>query len=148
MVSKTELLEALRGMVNIATHPKATKAQIRQIAKEAREVIRKSCQSTTSHAPGPWQYNGYDDHCGTGRRYHEITDSDGFEVVNQNGVIGTANARLIATAPELLSVCTWIAEYLAEHEEWTREHFCMYEDSAESEWVDMLHTTIRKATGE
>jgi len=37
-----DLLEALKGLVNIATHPQATKDQIRQIAKEARATIAKA----------------------------------------------------------------------------------------------------------
>ena len=54
----------------------------------------------SQHSPVPWRYNGYDDHCGVGRRYHEITCTDGFEVINQSGIVasgeeGDANARLI-----------------------------------------------------
>ena len=37
-----ELLEHLERMVNIATHPQATKAQIRQIALGARAAIAKA----------------------------------------------------------------------------------------------------------
>ena len=37
-----DLLEALQGLVNIATHPQATKAEIRMIAIEARAAIAKA----------------------------------------------------------------------------------------------------------
>ena len=70
---------------------------------------------TTQHTPGPWQYNGYADHCDVGRPYHEIVDETGFEVINQNGILdgqdgeGEAYARLIAAAPELLEACQAMA---------------------------------------
>lgn len=54
------------------------------------------------YTKGPWSYSGYDDHCQVGRRYHEVIDSRGFEVVNQNGIVTNGNdARLIAAAPNL-----------------------------------------------
>lgn len=37
-----ELLEALEMVVNIATHPKATKADIKRIAEEARAALAKA----------------------------------------------------------------------------------------------------------
>ena len=60
------------------------------------------------HTPGPWSYNGRADHCDVGREYHEITGADGFEIINQNGVVTTEeDARLIAAAPELLAVAAY-----------------------------------------
>jgi len=35
----TELLERLRGLINIVTHPKSTKEQMRRIAFEARAAM-------------------------------------------------------------------------------------------------------------
>lgn len=37
-----ELLEALQGLINICTHPSATKEGMRQIAREARAAIAKA----------------------------------------------------------------------------------------------------------
>ncbi len=48
-----------------------------------------------------WHYTGYADHCDVGRKYHEIVDDSGFEVINQNGILdgqgeeGAANAQRI-----------------------------------------------------
>jgi hypothetical protein len=37
-----DLVEALKGLCNVALHPLSTKAQIRQIAREAREALTKA----------------------------------------------------------------------------------------------------------
>lgn len=59
-----------------------------------------------AHTTGPWFYSGYADHCDVGRPYHEIVDAQGFEVINQNGIVTTAeDATLIAAIPELLAAC-------------------------------------------
>ena len=58
--------------------------------------------SEAQHTPAPWSHTGLDDHCDTGRRYHEIIDSHGFEVINQNGILWGTDAPLIAAAPCLL----------------------------------------------
>lgn len=42
MAAAPDLLEALEGLINICTHPKATKADIRMIALEARAAIAKA----------------------------------------------------------------------------------------------------------
>ena len=57
-------------------------------------------------------YTGYEDHCGVGRKYHEIVDEDGLEIVNQNGIIchGSILGPLFAAAPDLLAICQAISE--------------------------------------
>lgn len=37
-----ELLEALKGLINVCTHPQSTKADMKQIAREARAAIAKA----------------------------------------------------------------------------------------------------------
>lgn len=55
-----------------------------------------------NHTPGPWSYTGHDDHCDVGRDYHEIVDADGFEIINNNGLVTSiSDARLIAAAPAM-----------------------------------------------
>lgn len=67
------------------------------------------------HTPGPWNYGGFADHCEVGRAYHEITDADGFEIINQNGIVtNEGDARLIAAAPELLDALYGIETLYAE----------------------------------
>ena len=39
------------------------------------------------YTKGPWTYTGYDDHCQVGKKYHEILDVSGFEIINQHGII-------------------------------------------------------------
>jgi hypothetical protein len=79
----------------------------------------------TKHTPAPWTTTGLEDHCEVGRTYHEILDSDGFEILNQNGFCtndeeNEANALLVSSAPELLEASikalalikhTWVAEH-------------------------------------
>ncbi len=42
MASAPDLLEKLQWLINVATHPKSTKAQIRTIAEDARAAIAKA----------------------------------------------------------------------------------------------------------
>jgi hypothetical protein len=51
------------------------------------------------HTPGPWRFEHYSD------LYHDIYGADGSLIVDDCGVIGQANARLIAAAPDLLAAC-------------------------------------------
>lgn len=66
--------------------------------------------SKAKHTPRPWNYTGFDDHCQVGRKYHEIVDADGYEVVNDKGILEESHARLIAAAPEMVEWITAFAQ--------------------------------------
>lgn len=92
------------------------------------------------HTSGPWYYAGYYDHCEVGREYHEVTDSQGFEIVNQNGIVTTEqDALLISAAPELLEALIRLSN----------APDCN-EDTLSPETIKALddaHNAINKATG-
>lgn len=69
------------------------------------------------HTPDKWHYTGYADHCGVGRKYHEIVDDDGFEIVNQNGIVTSDHdAQIMSASPELLAITQELFTLLEEHE--------------------------------
>lgn len=104
--------------------------------------------NTSKHTPWPWNYNGFADHCDVGRKYHEITDSDGFEVINQNGIVANEHdARLIAAAPELLAALesTFAALYRARVDVYNhdRDNYAACENA-----IDQARAALAKAKGE
>ena len=91
----------------------------------------------STHTPGPWTANGAD----VAKPYY-INGPDGEVIVNgsneEYGVIGRANARLIAAAPELLEACM-TADSILQVPGHGREY---------DEIRNMLKDAIAKATGE
>lgn len=83
--------------------PAADKPEVYDSNGELCTVQNAYKPAVSKHTKGPWKYGGFADHCDVGRAYHEITDADGFEIINQNGIVtDEGDARLIAAAPELL----------------------------------------------
>lgn len=74
----------------------------------------------TNHTPLPWQYNGYDDHCDVGRKYHEIVDETGFEVINQNGILDGQGEEGAANAQRIVA-CVNAMEGIENPEEFVRQ---------------------------
>jgi len=92
------------------------------------------------HTSGPWNYAGYYDHCEVGREYHEVTDSQGFEIINQNGIVTTEqDALLIAAAPELLDALTALLN-------WGRDHLSPVHNPEAHTLLVAAHNAINKAT--
>jgi hypothetical protein len=98
---------------------------------------------SSKHTPGPWQV-GFAD--GSGHSY--ITNLQGRVVVRggydyhgiKHGVVKKSDARLIASAPDLLAVARLVDDVAdrVDHEP----------DSAFGQLVDAARAAIAKATGE
>ena len=94
--------------------------------------------------PGPWQWftklSGSENH----RGFRIITDSQGLvaDVMprDEDGVIGEANARLIASSPELLAALRRIATASADDGGWLQQ----FPGWAQAE----ARAAIAKATGQ
>ena len=78
----------------------------------------------TTHTPGPWYLNIDTVHIRKGVDIQPVT--------HHMAAQGMADARLIATAPELLAVC---------------KAALLRDDVADSDLGDMLRLVIAKATG-
>jgi len=87
------------------------------------------------YTPGPWhRYGGMVDGYGIASKNGEIITQDAF-----NGLHHEANARLIATAPDLLAALEEMSAFV-----------CGYLDHNESflEYYDRAEQAIAKAKGE
>jgi hypothetical protein len=67
----------------------------------------------------PWNYAGFYDHCAVGKEYHEILDNDGFEVINENGIVTSrADAEFIVKAVNSHDKLLAFAKDIFEKSEW------------------------------
>jgi len=103
--------------------------------------------NTIKHTPGPWYYEiedyDYEDKIATA---HIMTRSTSIALVSSEKDIcdheNAANARLIATAPDLLEVCKVAVERLAGYDgAWEAL------SPAQRSLVNLLKETIQKAEG-
>lgn len=90
----------------------------------------------TDHTPGPWTIIPPN---GPQGPFHGILSSEGWIVATQ--VVGAANARLIAAAPDLLAACERTEARLL-----LMAQFGESEDDAE--WRESVSAAIAKARGE
>ena len=59
-----------------------------------------------------WVYTGFNDHCDIDKKYYSCYDDYGFETINQNGILDSQHASLIAATSELLSICKFVLSKL------------------------------------
>ena len=84
--------------------------------------------STTKHTPGPWTVDRIECDCGRGSGHRIVTESDDLGSSENR-----ANARLIASAPELLEALEHVVEMAPNHNH---------------DWVMKARHAIAKATGQ
>lgn len=100
----------------------------------------------TEHTPGPWKAAHLGDSIAILGTRAEDPEPDGRTVAEifDTDTEATADARLIAAAPDLLAALEWIVEFASERPEWFNGPM---PDSAENVWLEDARDAIAKAEG-
>jgi len=95
----------------------------------------------TNHTPGPWEQSGVQIHSHNGNicqlsepRKSKYIGHDTLDIGSADWDEGMANARLIATAPELLAACEQVVKW--------------FEQGGKNTGFIMCREAIAKVTGE